>query len=294
MTAGLSRIPVAWWQRAGLLLLVLWLSASLARLAWLLAAQPSDFVARGQSVNLPLLAHSEVGSAVDIEALAQLNPFGQALAEPEPVAAAPSIEQDAQETRLQLQLQGVFAADDGTGQAIIANGANQSLYSVGSALPGGANVKLSKVLADRVVIENNGRYELLWLYDEASRTAPVPQAAPEPEPAAAVEARVDRTMVTRMAQDQALSAESLQDVVKVSFKRAGGKFVGLEVRPGRDRQVFDAAGLRAGDIVTAVNGVSMADPAAAQGMMHTLQTARSVSLTLLRDGQEENLDISLE
>lgn len=289
-----------WWQRAGLLLLVLWLSASIARLVWLFAAQPGDFVAQGQSVNLPLLAHSQAETAVDIDALAQLNPFGQALAEPEPVSAAPSIEEDAQETRLQLQLQGVFAADDGTGQAIIANGANQSLYSVGNALPGGANVKLSKVLPDRVVIENNGRYELLWLYDEASRSTSVPAAAPESRPApeperpAAVEARVDRDTVARLAQDQALSAESLQDVVKVSFKRAGGKFVGLEVRPGRDRRVFDAAGLRAGDIVTAVNGVSMADPAAAQGMMHTLQTARTVSLTLMRDGQEENLDISLE
>ncbi|BFM09896.1 hypothetical protein R50072_00490 [Simiduia litorea] len=280
------------WRNLGLLLLLGWLTFSVARLAWLVAAQPNNFVAQGSSVNLPLLSQPQAQAGVDIETFAQLNPFGKAAEEAVVETVAPSIEDEAQETRLQLELQGVFATGDATtDKAIIANGANQSLYAIGDALPGGASVKLSKVLADRIVIENNGRYELLWLYDESSRAKPAPAPAPRSMRSSA---KISQDVAQRFVNDKNLSAESIADVVKISLKRDGPDVIGFEVRPGRDRDVFDNLGLQSGDIVTAVNGTKLSDAATAVEVAKSLRDAKQATLTIMRRDQETTLDVSLE
>lgn len=273
---------------------MVWLTFSVARLLWLVAAQPTPFVAQGSSVNLPLLSQTKSAQVVDIETFAQLNPFGKAAVESVQEALAPSIEDEAQETRLQLELQGVFATGDSTtDKAIIANGVNQQLYAVGEALPGGANVKLSKVLSDRVVIENNGRYELLWLYDEAERTTarPAPVSAPQTMRSSA---KISRDVAEHYASDENLNVQSLADVVKISLKRSGGEVLGFEVRPGRDRGVFDSLGLQSGDIVTAVNGTQLTDSQTAVEVAKSLREAKQATLTLLRGTEETTVEVSLE
>lgn len=283
--------PTAW-RNIGLLALVSWLSFNLANLTWIIVAQPSNFVAQGSSVNLPLLSQPQSAIAVDIETFAQLNPFGKAAVEVTVEPSAPSIEDDAQETRLQLQLQGVFATGDAKlDKAIIANGANQNLYSVGEALPGGANVKLSKVLPDRIVIENNGRYELLWLYDETARARPAPVAEPKSMRSSA---KISQNVAQRYINAKELTAESLADVVKISLKRDGPDVIGFEVRPGRDRDVFDNLGLQSGDIVTAVNGTKLSDAATAVEVAKSLRDSKQATLTILRRNEETTIEVSLE
>lgn len=290
----INLVPPIWWQRLGMFAVVIWLCASAARLIWLVAAPAPSYVVSGESVNLPLLSSQPASLGIDIDQFSSLNPFGQATAEAVVEQAPPAIEDEAQETRLQLQLMGVFATEDASrDMAIIANGASQALYAVGDALPGGANVKLSKVLSDRVLLENNGRFELLWLYDEANRARPRPTATKAPEPLRA-SAKISRDVATKYANANELTAESLADVVKVSLKREAGEVVGFEVRPGRDRGVFDAMGLQAGDVVTAVNGTALTDTRVAVDVARGLREARSATLTILRNGQEETLEVSLE
>ena len=141
---------------------------------------------------------------------------------------------------------------------------------VGDALPGGANVKLSKVLPDRIVIENNGRYELLWLYDETARAKPAPAPVTEPRPMRS-SAKISQNVAQRFVNDKNLSAESLADVVKISMKRDGADVIGFEVRPGRDRDVFDNLGLQSGDVITAVNGTKLSDAATAVDIARTVR-----------------------
>ena len=293
-TRFLSSVSPSVWRNLGLVLLLSWLTFSVAKLTWLVSAQPSSFVAVGSSVNLPLLNQPQAAAGIDIEAFAQLNPFGKAADEAVVETAAPSIEDEAQETRLQLELQGVFATGDAaTDKAIIANGANQSLYAIGDALPGGANVKLSKVLPDRIVIENNGRYELLWLYDETARAKPAPAPVTEPRPMRS-SAKISQNVAQRFVNDKNLSAESLADVVKISMKRDGADVIGFEVRPGRDRDVFDNLGLQSGDVITAVNGTKLSDAATAVDIAKGMRNAKQATLTILRRGEETTLDVSLE
>src|SRR5271167_3628660 len=49
-----------------------------------------------------------------------------------------------------------------------------------------------------------------------------------------------------------------------SYDNAAGKLRGFRAYPGRNRQIFGRLGLKAGDLVTAINGTSLDDPHAAR------------------------------
>jgi type II secretory pathway component PulC len=80
---------------------------------------------------------------------------------------------DLPETNLQLTLQGVLTvSQSGVASAIIAQqGQSGKVYSPGDALPGGA--MLAKVMADKVVIRNRGKLEVLPLVRAKLQFTPV-------------------------------------------------------------------------------------------------------------------------
>ncbi|MCB1646304.1 MAG: PDZ domain-containing protein [Pseudomonadales bacterium] len=96
--------------------------------------------------------------------LSELNLFGVVAEE----TAAP-VAVDAPETRLNLELQGVFTADaaaDST--AIVAEkGKNGELYRIGDRLPG--NATLDAVFEDHILIKRGGRVEKLMFSDSVIR-----------------------------------------------------------------------------------------------------------------------------
>jgi len=93
------------------------------------------------------------------------------------------IERNANETRLALTLTGIAAStDDGRGSAVIKSGTTEQVFSVGDALPASGQVVLAKVMPQQVVIDNNGTYELIKLYDGPGIAVP---ARPVTRPASA-------------------------------------------------------------------------------------------------------------
>ena len=122
----------------------------------------------------------------NLQQITSLNLFGR--------ADADTAEQliDAPETRLGLELQGVFlAATEARSSAIVAerNGRGE-LYFVGDRLPG--NAELVRVLADRIVLRRGGSMETLRFAEpgvasgfvshggDGSRAAPSSGSAPQP------------------------------------------------------------------------------------------------------------------
>ena len=72
-----------------------------------------------------------------------------------------------------------------------------------------------------------------------------------------------------------------------------GKMKGYRVFPGRNRQQFIALGLRPGDLVTAVNGVALDDPARGMEIFQTIGDASQISVTVERAGQRQDLSLNL-
>jgi general secretion pathway protein C len=301
--------------RNGLYLLAcLWLLFSIASLIWNLLPQPEAAVPQGQVIN-PLGAADKAGERrdINIEELAGWNLFGtpaskpspEAIAAAEAAAAAASrrgsldgIENNAKETRLSLKLQGIVASTDmDAARAIIESKKKQEQYAVGDKLPVSGKVTIAKILADRVVLDNSGRYELLLLFDESTITG----APMQPAQSAPAERKLDRRgdrQVTQMAESyrQRLysNPQSLSDVVKIAAVREGGRLRGYRVSAGRDRKQFEGLGFKANDVVTGVNGIELTDPGKAMELYRIMRTADEASFSVLRGDEELTLVVGLK
>lgn len=196
------------------------------------------------------------------ETLAQRELFGEYQAEP--VAQAEERPVEAPETQLQLTLQAVLAqSGQGRGFAIIAQRNGQSkAFSVGDQVFNQA--ELSAVYGDRVILSRNGQMETLR-YERAESSGlmqPNEEVASEPVDQESFESAVQQ------AQEQAASGADVQAQVEQMVSYIGQRAnsdpegllneVGLEptgsgYRVTRDARQLQMAGLRPGDIVTAVN-----------------------------------------
>jgi general secretion pathway protein C len=245
---------------------------------------------------------------VDIEELAGWNLFGTAEAPPDPAtlaAARPQdsglagIEDKAKETRLSLKLQGIIASSDPTAaRAMIESKREQDQYAVGDKLPLSGNVKVAKIMNDRVVLDNDGSYELLMLFDESTvGKTPMQPAAPREDAEATLDRRGDRD-VTQMAEAyrQRLynNPQSLADVVKIAAVREGGKLQGYRVSAGKDRKQFESLGFQANDVVTGVNGIALTDPGKAMELYRIMRSADEASFNVRRGGEELTLVVGLQ
>jgi len=162
-------------QTVILLLLSVWIAASIASLLWSLWSGPSAPEKPAVIINPPgQIQQAEQTAAVNQESMLGLGLFGDPVASNEEVAVQTvekterdGIEQGARETRLDLILVGTLVtSSDGLGTAVIESKKDQMTYAVGDALPVGTDVTLAKVLPKQVVLDNAGKFELLTLFEE--------------------------------------------------------------------------------------------------------------------------------
>ena len=301
-------------QTALIVLLVLWSLSSVSQLIWIpLRANPID-AAPALALNPPKPTGGPKTAVIDTSGVMGLGLFGgspEALTEAASAALAEAsrdgIEQNAQETRLALTLTGIVAStEDGTGSAVIKSGAAEQVYAVGDALPASGQVVLAKVMPQQVVIDNNGTYELIKLYEgpgiaiptRAARqssqnaVAPSPVASPSEggAPATAAEQTALASQYRRQLYD---SPESLASVVSVSPVREGDSVIGYRIAPGADRVAFDTFGFQSGDIVTAVNGLALSDASNTVKLYQTMKDATQASFDIERDGGTVTVNVDL-
>lgn len=316
----LNRIPLERWQWLIVLLLVVWLSHSLARIFWLVMPDPAIPPATVTSVASASPGAAPAAEAINIAQVKNLAPFGETTAEPAPVEAQPvaqtqGIENNATDTQLNLILRGVLSSnDEKAARAIIATGDKADVYGVGDTLPVGNNVTLAKVLDLRVIINNNGSFESLWMYkDDPNAPKLGAVAAPSAQPATSsgyanppyqqqppvfADSRSQRfdSPSAASAGDAGMTqvSKTLADVVAMSIYRENGQVVGYKIRPGRNAELFNSLGLQTDDIVTAVNGVPLSSPGKIMEIYKSMGSATSANLEIRRGGSTVNLDVMLK
>lgn len=323
----LSRVPLVRWQWLITFLLVIWLSHSLAKLFWLVIPTPVVPPATVTSVaaTLPGANSASGTNAINIAQIKNLAPFGEANVEPAaPVeaqpAAATGIENNAADTQLNLVLRGVLSSnDEKAARAIIATGERADVYGIGDTLPEGNNVTLAKVLDLRVIINNNGSFESLWMYKDDPNAPKLGTAVePPPDTNPAVSGGYANPPYQQYQQQQpiftgggsprfgppspapaadagaAQMSKTLADVVAMSIYRENGQVVGYKIRPGRNAEMFNSLGLQTDDIVTAVNGVPLSSPGKIMEIYKSMGSATSANLEIRRGGSTVNLDVMLK
>jgi general secretion pathway protein C len=192
--------------------------------------------------------------------------------------------ENAPETRMPLVLTGIMAGNHPqAGLAILGpNPQSTKVYAVGDNLPGGARLHL--VYADRIVIDRNGELESLTLPRKSANNAPPPTTAALGGGNPAIE---------HMRQMISTQPGIIGDVMRPQPVMEHGKLSGFRVYPGRNRQAFMSLGLRAGDVVTAINGTPLDDKDRSDEIMRTISSASEVQVTVMRGGQPQDLTLNL-
>jgi hypothetical protein len=155
------------------------------------------------------------------------------------------------------------------------------LYAVGAAMPGG--VHLHAVYADRVLLERNGGLETLMLpRTPMSGKGPASIASAAPRAGAAAAASRD-------------SATLLAGLVRVQPVFNQGKLQGYRIFPGANHgaTAFTQLGLKAGDLIEAVNGTPLDDAARAMEVLQTLSSSATATVTVSRNGAPQEVNLNL-
>jgi general secretion pathway protein C len=256
----------------------------LARLFWLL--YPAGPRAPWQPPQqLPQMGQSTPGAA-DYATITAAHLFGEVSNEPPAVTGDAAL--TAPDTSLSLQLRGAIAADDPRfAHAIIADGSgNEQVYFVNSTLPGGATVQ--QIQADRVILARAGQLEVLRLPREG-QGAGAPPAGGLPAALGPAGTPAQPNVPELVAQN----AAGFLDVVRPQPFMPNGQLKGYRIYPGPNRQQFASLGLRAGDLVTEINGIALNNPAQGMEVFRSLGDAPQVTVTVERDGQPQVLSLNM-
>ena len=302
-------------QRLLLVVLVLWALNSVSNVVWALVPSLPIEQSPVAVINPPSAkAGSAVGvETIDVSSILGLSVFGPADASEttelpaiaESATQRDGIENGAKETSLALTLTGIVAStSDGFGNAMIEARNKQELYAVGDDLPANGKVTLAKILPKQVVIDNNGTYELITLFDnnaivgivesltvesQASESTPDGQNAAD----TAASAQERQRLVANYREKLYNDPQSLAGLVSISAVQADGGLKGYRVAPGRDAAQFKALGFQSGDIVTAVNGYALSDPTNTVRLYQMMRDATDAVFEVERDGTPVSISISL-
>ena len=251
-------------------LLVIALAYQLATLTWTLVPGSTPAVTPA-----PRAADGNAEPAADFSVLTNWHPFGEASEQAAPVVTEVI---DAPETTLSLTLKGILAKEEDTngGAIISSNRGEDKAYQVGQSIDGADGATLHSVYADRVLLNRNGRLETLRLPKELA-AASQPMAMPSLPQAAPAQSGSLREVISE-------NATKLTDIVRLAPHVQEGQVVGFRVNPGRDRETFEALGLRAGDVVTDINGTVLDDPSQGLQVFQSLGESTQANVTVLRDG----------
>lgn len=167
----------------------------------------------------------------------------------------------------------------GLDTAIIAGAdGQQRLYRVGEALAPG--VLLDSVAADHVRLSRGGVVSRLDFPETSAAPAPVAPPAPAPASAAPQGGRIS---ATRFTTDVALSP-----------RQRDGRIDGVTVQPRGQGAALQAAGLRPGDVILAVNGTPVDSAERVADLALDLQAGARAEITYERDGRRLATTVDIE
>ena len=236
------------------------------------------------------------------QGIAETHLFGDATVVRE--APPPPEPEKIEDTKLNLQLSGVFAADpQSQAIAIISAGnAEQNAYGVGDKISGETTLKA--VYRDHVIITNRGRDEKLSLPDDVAPVAmtPVPRTTSVARNAndGGRGSNEDFSQPVELPSNPgelrdtlARNPSMLGRVVAAEPYQENGKLVGYRITPKQNPEILEAQGIVAGDVITRVNNIQLNSQKQGIRALRNAVKAQNLEVVVLRDGIEVPINISL-
>jgi general secretion pathway protein C len=276
--------------------LAIYLISYAAQLTWRIVPVPANVAIQQQGFT-DNGSQASRSSSINLNSIKRLNLFGQPNQQAGPQAKQEDVT-DAPETNLNLVLTGVVASsEDNAGAAVIENKGSQQTYGIGEKIEG-TNATLKQVFNDRVIIRNGPRNETLMLdgidFNEANSQRQ--NSLTTTQPSASAPAPNNRRQLSQEALEASQQLRNqpatFTDFISVSPVSREGKLQGYRLQPGKNPALFKAAGLKAGDIITEINGLNVTDPQQASEALGELRSSEALQLTVLR--KDEYLTLYLD
>jgi len=203
------------------------------------------------------------------------------------------------ETALNVRLKGTIVSPHGFALAMIEDSSQrkEELYIVGDKVQ---DAEILRILSNEVVLRRAGREETLTLFsDQKAQAAGRPPApgsgGPRPEgtkpQAAAPPVAGSPSPQQRNAQQQ---VQSLMAQLRMKPHFQEGKPSGFVVGQIQSGSVFEAAGLKEGDIIVAINDEDVRTPNQLLKAYREVAGDRELWLDIIRDGVEQTIEVDLD
>jgi general secretion pathway protein C len=204
-------------------------------------------------------------------------------------------------TRLNVKLLGVIDSKP-VGVAIIQVGRDVKVLSVGEQLQ--PNVTLVEIGGNFVILQNRGQRERLDMDDPTSELITSAAAVAEETPPQAPINEVASNALDQLAPEQteqllAVSREVRQNPMKIGqyvrFEpmRERDEWLGIRIGARNHPEIFRGLGFQEGDMVTSINGLTIAEMADNPAVWNRFLQESRFSLVVNRNGLDQTIDVDL-
>ena len=301
----LGKLPHAKLSWVVMMLVVVYIAFLMAKLFWLVWPEPTN-TAIQSTYSAPENTQSNRSNSSSILAL---HLFGKADAQPKkPSARQEKVINNAPETRLSINLTGIVAVsnNDKNGLAVIESQGQQVTYLVDDVVKG-TRAKLAQVLPDRVILDVSGRFETLMLDGlDFTKTVSMPVLAERegdrdfnqgPQDVEQIDATANEEVKSSILEtrDELLQDPGkLFDYIRISQAMRDGELVGYRLSPGKDPALFKKMGLQNNDLAVSINGYQLTDMQQAMSAINELRNSTDANITIERDGEQIDVQFSLQ
>ncbi len=198
--------------------------------------------------------------------------------------------QDAPKSSLNYKVRGIYYSQDPTlATAIVQKGAKDSkVYRIGDDLD--PNILIEQIHAYHILISRQGRLEKLILEKpRANLNAPIRQPAARNQSASSTTKVL--SSYRRRYKDNPMALAKRFQAIPVE---ENGRNIGYKLKALRGERLLKNLNLQDDDVFVAVNGIGLDKPFQALDALKSLTTADNVALTVLRNGNRETLNFSLQ
>ena len=270
----------------------------LAKLFWVVTLHITGHDVSKQTISVnSSSSQSKSRKSTDVSALVNRHLFGNT--ETAPVAVMEDVVEV--ETPLNLKLKGTYAADNKShsNSIIEDNKGKQSVYFIDDKLEVSGRVFLRQVYLDRVILETNGRKEVLRLKDELPQMTKA-QGKKNSDKKTSANRVNDKRKNKQISQSLNKYRKQLLDdplslvgLVNYQPKMVNGEMIGITISPGKDKRLFTQLGLRSRDVITSINGISLSNPQNALQLMSDIQNMQELEVEINRGNETISLLLNL-
>ena len=284
---------------------------SLAVLTWMVLPEPEQvrFIDPNKASGTVRAVSTNQSGTTPIPDIARLHLFGEV----SKVVDLPPQQEVVPETKLKLELKGIWASSDSKqARAIISEPPrNENTYAVGASLPGGAT--LVEIHADHIVLSRQGRKEKLLLPRESMQSGQASSRSTSRQTssrrntttrrstsnsrntvssrAAAAASSISR--LSELRESISKDPQSLMGLIDATPEFKNGQITGYKLNNMQNEQLLRRFGLRRGDVITSVNDIRLDATANLPNLLNILKTAEEVKIEYNRRGRPRSVVLNM-